>query len=536
MGATGAPTFTYDRWIDDLNYNFLLREMAAVTPGPPARAAGSEATDIFSISGVVEAVNGLDDPTPQFSATLFPGYRLPIGTVTPDLPEAAPGEESGSGPFKIRLITPQGVRTYRFLPSFRLPEADTPLDAGFFSFAIPWDDTATRVELLAPADFYNPAQSQDSLLLAMDRTAALPAVQNVRVGIDAPPAQPTQNPPTIGPGAGVGVAWDIIDADGPAHATGILLLLPPQVFAKPLPLAANETDGTFQLPAVQVQSLPPGTYGLRFYVSDGVNSSSFELTSAFEVCALSNGGVETCDGVDNDCNGSIDDVAALGPVEGVRLNAPELSWDPAPGASGYDVVAGSLSALRAAGGSFSALTLTCLAEDLPVTSLTHTELPADGDGFWYLVRSASCGGDGTWDAVGSGATPDRDAGIDSAVGSCAVCSHGRCDPGGPLTASCDPCVTDICAVDPFCCNSSWDSVCVEEMRTVCGSLTCAEAAGSCAHTVCLEGAALTGGCDDPPVDPSCVSSICTGDPYCCTTAWDFVCVNEVASVCAANCN
>ncbi len=38
------------------------------------------------------------------------------------------------------------------------------------------------------------------------------------------------------------------------------------------------------------------------------------------------------------------------------------------------------------------------------------------------------------------------------------CAHSPCDAGGPLSISCDPCVTYICTfIDPTCCQSVWDA-------------------------------------------------------------------------------
>jgi hypothetical protein len=51
------------------------------------------------------------------------------------------------------------------------------------------------------------------------------------------------------------------------------------------------------------------------------------------------------------------------------------------------------------------------------------------------------------------------------------CAHDICQAGVALTASCDACVATICAVDPFCCSTSWDSLCVGEVASECG-LTC----------------------------------------------------------------
>lgn len=52
-------------------------------------------------------------------------------------------------------------------------------------------------------------------------------------------------------------------------------------------------------------------------------------------------------------------------------------------------------------------------------------------------------------------------------------SHGLCNAGAPLTASMDACVADICAVDPFCCSNSWDTLCVSRVGSVCGK-SCAD--------------------------------------------------------------
>src|SRR5262249_3108027 len=51
------------------------------------------------------------------------------------------------------------------------------------------------------------------------------------------------------------------------------------------------------------------------------------------------------------------------------------------------------------------------------------------------------------------------------------CSHDKCTTGNALVSGCDPCVTQICAADPFCCMNSWDGICVGEVASVCG-ITC----------------------------------------------------------------
>ncbi len=51
----------------------------------------------------------------------------------------------------------------------------------------------------------------------------------------------------------------------------------------------------------------------------------------------------------------------------------------------------------------------------------------------------------------------------------------------------------------------------------------------CAHDECLEGAMLDPGCS------TCAGDVCAVDPYCCDTEWDYICVGEVALYCSITC-
>jgi hypothetical protein len=52
-----------------------------------------------------------------------------------------------------------------------------------------------------------------------------------------------------------------------------------------------------------------------------------------------------------------------------------------------------------------------------------------------------------------------------------TCGHALCAAGAGLVATCDPCATTLCAVDPYCCAVAWDATCVGEVASVCGK-TC----------------------------------------------------------------
>ncbi len=133
------------------------------------------------------------------------------------------------------------------------------------------------------------------------------------------------------------------------------------------------------------------------------------------------------------------------------------------------------------------------------------------------------------------------------------CTHDVCEVGAPLEASCDMCTAVVCGMDMFCCTGFWDPICVNEANiwcmagctpTDCGDGVCDGAVGescttcpidcggcgTCTHPLCDAGPPL-----DPTCDP-CVDAICASDPFCCSTDWDNICVNEVGTVCGVPCD
>jgi hypothetical protein len=39
--------------------------------------------------------------------------------------------------------------------------------------------------------------------------------------------------------------------------------------------------------------------------------------------------------------------------------------------------------------------------------------------------------------------------------------------GQKLAASCSACAAQVCGVDPYCCNTWWDSICVGRANSTC---------------------------------------------------------------------
>ena len=129
----------------------------------------------------------------------------------------------------------------------------------------------------------------------------------------------------------------------------------------------------------------------------------------------------------------------------------------------------------------------------------------------------------------------------SECGACQVCGDSTCDPG----EDCASCPSDCgaCAVcgDDACAASESCSSCPDDCGTcvVCGDGACTDSescstceadCGICAGICCDDQNAL--GCSAVPAVEACV---CDQDAYCCDTAWDWVCANEVTQFGCGSC-
>jgi hypothetical protein len=127
------------------------------------------------------------------------------------------------------------------------------------------------------------------------------------------------------------------------------------------------------------------------------------------------GALEVCNGIDDNCNGTIDDVALPGSVGSLQLGknpeATRLEWSPLAVATLYDVVRGDTTELLSSGGSFAVATRSCLADDVTVSGVDDPENPDPNRGFWYLLRAGNCMGDGSYDAPEPSQAGPRDAGV-----------------------------------------------------------------------------------------------------------------------------
>ena len=104
------------------------------------------------------------------------------------------------------------------------------------------------------------------------------------------------------------------------------------------------------------------------------------------------------------------------------------------------------------------------------------------------------------------------------------CAHSPCQAGGVLVPGCgvDGCTAWICSADPYCCAVEWDWICVNEVGSVC------QRRCDCGQ-ICVQGNPFY------PDACTCTARIYGVDPYCSESYWDSICVGEVGSVCGTPC-
>ncbi len=113
--------------------------------------------------------------------------------------------------------------------------------------------------------------------------------------------------------------------------------------------------------------------------------------------------------------------------------------------------------------------------------------------------------------------------------SSSTCEHDVCAEGSALGPNCDSCAADVCDFDPYCCDTEWDDVCVDEATSICGSCAAGGGATTCEHSECAAGVSLTATCS------SCAGSVCAADSWCCDNEWDSLCVALVDTECTVTC-
>jgi len=141
------------------------------------------------------------------------------------------------------------------------------------------------------------------------------------------------------------------------------------------------------------------------------------------------------------------------------------------------------------------------------------------DGSCMMLSAAECANQGG-EPQGAGTTCDT-------VDCPAVCGEGAgdcCSANGTIGCEDPECCEQICAADPFCCETSWDGICADAANDQCD--VCNIPASNCCA------ANDTPGCDDP----KCEAAVCEIDPFCCDVEWDGACADEAQTACPDICD
>ena len=116
------------------------------------------------------------------------------------------------------------------------------------------------------------------------------------------------------------------------------------------------------------------------------------------------------------------------------------------------------------------------------------------------------------------------------------CAHSACAAGDALASSCDPaCVAFICSTkNASCCDGTHPT----GAWTALGCVAWVTAANGCNKRCdCNFCTTSTNGMyfNSCPPSSTCAANVCQHDSYCCTNAWDWICVSEVHTYCGITC-
>jgi hypothetical protein len=178
---------------------------------------------------------------------------------------------------------------------------------------------------------------------------------------------------------------------------------------------------------------------------------------------------EVCDGLDNDCNGQIDD--GVGGGQACNTGMPGICADGQTSCAN-----GSVECIPVTGPQAES----CNGVDDDCNGQVDNGNPGGG-GACNTGMPGICAA-GTTQCSGGGLVCQQNQGAGNEVcgnglddncngqvdEGCNTCAHDLCVTGVALTLGCHPCVNQVCAIDPFCCNTSWDGICVGEVTSICG--------------------------------------------------------------------
>jgi hypothetical protein len=261
----------------------------------------------------------------------------------------------------------------------------------------------------------------DLMVAQLVRSAGAPVVGPLRAGKDVPPPLVGADPgaPIIGPGHDAVIDWGDSDPDSTELRTAVMVSRISELGSpvKWYPFTIDLSTNQFRIPHDWLGQ-EPGDYMAQVVVSDGLNSTPFISGKVFSICNFTNGGVERCDGIDDDCNGVINDAAAPPGSTALTMTKTAVSWGGLLAADDYDVTRGDLATLRSTNGDFSVATQQCVASHTTAIQTAYVSDPAPGEAWWFVARGNNCVALGTYNEGDNSQSVARDPGIAASPASC----------------------------------------------------------------------------------------------------------------------
>lgn len=113
--------------------------------------------------------------------------------------------------------------------------------------------------------------------------------------------------------------------------------------------------------------------------------------------------------------------------------------------------------------------------------------------------------------------------------SCGVAVNDCCTASSNPYCADEECCTVVCGVDPFCCSAEWDLSCVGVASLSCPSCGGTPSCGFSINDCCEMSPTFTPFCSDA----DCCALVCEVDAYCCEESWDLYCSKLAGASCAS---
>lgn len=134
-----------------------------------------------------------------------------------------------------------------------------------------------------------------------------------------------------------------------------------------------------------------------------------------------------------------------------------------------------------------------------------------------------------WDASCAGTAAELCASCGGGGGGCGASAQDCCVGNAAPGCSDAECCNAVCAVDSFCCETAWDTICADEAAQLCDACNNTEICGTNPQDCCVASGDGSAGC----TDTECCTAVCGADPFCCNTEWDQICADQAAFTCAS---